>query len=79
MTNDLAAPEDISNLVITLSTSKGVAVEHVYTNLGELRYSSERITALYMAERALFTSNLKLATSLTFLASQSKEHAHLRR
>ncbi|OAV97243.1 hypothetical protein PTTG_26092 [Puccinia triticina 1-1 BBBD Race 1] len=69
MTNDIAAPEDISNLIITLSTSERVAVDHVYTNLGELRYSSERITALYMAERALFTSNLKVIRRINLVVT----------
>ncbi|WAQ80924.1 hypothetical protein PtA15_1A262 [Puccinia triticina] len=67
MTNEIALPEDLSRRSPKLTLFEGAAVNVVYTNFQELRNCSRRDAALYMAERALFSSTPKTIRKLNMV------------
>ncbi|WAQ91509.1 hypothetical protein PtA15_14A393 [Puccinia triticina] len=71
MAVEVSLPREDSSTAVRLSQMEGVAVEYVYTNLEQLRYSSQTVAAIYMAERALFSSNKKNIQKINqFLTTQ---------
>ncbi|WAR59999.1 hypothetical protein PtB15_11B640 [Puccinia triticina] len=67
MTNEIALPKDLSRRSPKLTLFEGAAVNVVYTNFQELRNCSRRDAALYMAERALFSSTPKTIRKLNMV------------